>query len=95
MYFFKEYDAVKRLGIDEGKSYLKNRFAKDPSKSCMFLPTVCADKSWMHQIAATVEETISENEWTDIMVYMSSILIDNDIYVLPRGNAGLEITVKY
>ena len=68
-FFCLEYDALSRLGITDGRQFLKRRFHKLPVK---FLPTCCVGESLQGQVEAAIDEALSSGEWIDILV---SVLI--------------------
>ena len=65
--FCSEYDALSRLGITDGRQFLKRRFQKLPVK---FLPTCCVGESLQDQVEAAIDEALSSGEWVDILVGM-------------------------
>ena len=71
-FFCLEYDALSRLGITDGRQFLKRRFHKLPVK---FLPTCCVGESLQGQVEAAIDEALSSGEWIDILV---SVLITLD-----------------
>lgn len=71
-FFRLEYDALSRLGITDGRQFLKRRFHKLPVK---FLPTCCVGESLQGQVEAAIDEALSSGEWIDILV---SVLITLD-----------------
>ncbi|XP_076825187.1 E3 UFM1-protein ligase 1-like [Clavelina lepadiformis] len=74
---YLEYDAVYRLGITDAKSYLKRRL--EPSKTKpLFLKTVCVGWSLIDQVVASIEEALSNGEWTDISVLLPSSFSSED-----------------
>ena len=64
-FFSSEYDALSRLGITDGRQFLKRRFQKLPVK---FLPTCCVGESLQDQVEAAIDEALSSGEWVDILV---------------------------
>ena len=62
---FAEYDALSRLGISDGRQFLKRRFQKLPVQ---FLPTCCVGESLQDQVEAAVDEALTSGEWVDIVV---------------------------
>ncbi len=71
-YFFcSEYDALSRLGISDGRQFLKRRFQKLPVK---FLPTCCVGESLQDQVEAAIDEALSSGEWVDILVSLFACL---------------------
>lgn len=66
-----EYHAVEKLGISDAKSYLKRKFSGDQS---LFLSSVCLDVSWKDRVSATLDETVSESDWIDVMTILPTSL---------------------
>ena len=64
-----EYDALSRLGITDGRQFLKRRFQKLPVK---FLPTCCVGESLQDQVEAAIDEALSSGEWVDILVSVTA-----------------------
>ena len=69
--FSLEYDALSRLGITDGRQFLKRRFQKLPVK---FLPTCCVGESLQDQVEAAIDEALSSGEWIDVLVSVLSIM---------------------
>lgn len=65
MFAFSEYDALSRLGITDGRQFLKKRFQKS---KVQFLPTCCVGESLQDQVEASIDEALSTAEWVDILV---------------------------
>lgn len=71
-FFCLEYDALSRLGISDGRQFLKRRFQKLPVK---FLPTCCVGESLQGQVEAAIDEALSSGEWIDILVSVFANLL--------------------
>jgi len=63
--FHTEYDAVERLGIADAKSYLRKRFKNE---TIDYLGSCCVGRIVRDQIESEVDEALSMNAWTDVMV---------------------------
>ncbi|KAK3742853.1 hypothetical protein QZH41_015373, partial [Actinostola sp. cb2023] len=66
--FFKqngyiEYDALTRLGITDGKQFLKRRYHNNE----LFLPTCCVGQLLQDNVHATIDEGLSTTGWIDVM----------------------------
>lgn len=62
---YSEYDSVRRLGIGDAKSFIQKRFKGEP---ILYLSSCCAGKSLQEQVEASVEESLLQGSWIDIMV---------------------------
>ncbi|XP_066028576.1 E3 UFM1-protein ligase 1 homolog [Pocillopora verrucosa] len=72
---YVEYDALSRLGITDGRQFLKRRFHKLPVK---FLPTCCVGESLQGQVEAAIDEALSSGEWIDILPLLPSPFTPGD-----------------
>nr|XP_002122241.1 E3 UFM1-protein ligase 1 [Ciona intestinalis] len=70
-----EFDAVSRLGISDPKSYVRRRLTTNPP---LFLKSVCVGQSIVDQIMATVDETIANGDWVDMMNFLPTSFLDED-----------------
>ena len=76
MFACSEYDALSRLGITDGRQFLKRRFQKLPVK---FLPTCCVGESLQDQVEAAIDEALSSGEWVDVLVSFLCKLCIRDV----------------
>ena len=63
--FHSEYDAVERLGVADAKFYLRKRFKNE---TIDYLGSCCVGRIVRDQIESEVDEALSVNGWTDVMV---------------------------
>ncbi|XP_077864650.1 E3 UFM1-protein ligase 1-like isoform X2 [Saccoglossus kowalevskii] len=72
---YLEYDTLARLGIQDGKSYLKRRYK---SQDVLYLHTVCVGRSIQDQMDASIDEALNTNTWVDISPLLPSPFTDTD-----------------
>ena len=65
-----EYDALSRLGITDGKQFLKRRYQKEPVQ---FLPTCCVGQGVQDHVEAATDEALATTGWVDIQVKLLKI----------------------
>lgn len=63
--FLTEYDTLSRLGIPDPKSYIKKKFKSEP---LVFLSSCCVGPVISEQVQYSVDETLGQGGWLDIMV---------------------------
>ena len=63
-FVFIEYDALTRLGITDGKQFLKRRYKNNE----LFLPTCCVGQQLQDNVFASIDEGLSTTGWIDVMV---------------------------
>lgn len=74
-----EYDALTRLGINDGKSYIKRHF---PQNTPILLDSVAVGPAIIDQIDANIEEVIATSSFVDIYPLMPSVFSPEDIEIL-------------
>ncbi|XP_064606518.1 E3 UFM1-protein ligase 1-like [Liolophura sinensis] len=79
---YLEYDSVRRLGIGDAKSFIQKRFKGEP---ILYLSSCCAGKSLQEQVEASVEESLSQGLWIDIMPLLPSVFSTEDASILLTG----------
>ncbi|XP_032239292.2 E3 UFM1-protein ligase 1 homolog [Nematostella vectensis] len=77
--FFKqngyvEYDALTRLGITDGKQFLKRRYHGNE----IFLPTCCVGERVLDQADAAIDDALSSGTWVDIMPHLPTPFTPDD-----------------
>eukprot|EP00795_Rhopilema_esculentum_P017681 gene17681-9336_t len=76
-----EYDGMQRLGITDGKQFLKRRL-KEKESSLVFLQTCCVGKNIQDHIEAAIDEAITTGGWVHTKSLLPSPLTDEDIHQL-------------
>ncbi|KAH0541166.1 E3 UFM1-protein ligase 1 homolog [Cotesia glomerata] len=76
---YLEYDALTRLGINDGKSYIKRHF---PQNTPILLDSVAVGPAIIDQIDANIEEVIATSSFVDIYPLMPSVFSPEDIEIL-------------
>jgi len=66
-----EYDALARLGISDGRTFVKKHF---PNEKLLILRSAAVGPALLEQIEAAVEEAMATGKWVDIMVSTSGLL---------------------
>lgn len=64
-FLFLEFDALKRLGIDDPVLYIKNHYG---NSDVILLKSCCIGYSIQMQITAAIEEAKTSHSWVDILV---------------------------
>ena len=66
---FLEYDALRRLGIEDPKSYVKRRYCSTSEKSVMQLASCVIGETVLKELEGVVDNLHdSELEWVDVLV---------------------------
>ncbi|XP_057324396.1 E3 UFM1-protein ligase 1 homolog [Microplitis mediator] len=76
---YLEYDALTRLGINDGKSYIKRHFSQNTP---ILLESVAVGPAIIDQIDANIEEVIATNSFVDIYPLLPSVFTPEDIEIL-------------
>ncbi|XP_070550481.1 E3 UFM1-protein ligase 1-like [Ptychodera flava] len=72
---YLEYDTLARLGITDGKSYVKRKYK---SEKLVFLQSVCVGKAIRDNVEASLDEALSSNSWLDITPLLPSPFTESD-----------------
>ncbi len=72
--WFTEYDTLQRLGISDGRQFLKRRL-KQEEDSLLFLPTCCVGKTIQDHIEAVIDETMTSASWVHVKVWTQHLII--------------------
>ncbi|CAG5136377.1 unnamed protein product [Candidula unifasciata] len=79
---YLEYDTLIRLGIPDPKSYIKKKFKSEP---LVFLSSCCVGPVISEQVQYSVDETLGQGGWLDIMTVLPSVLSRKDASELLSG----------
>lgn len=72
-----EYQQLSKLGIANGKEYIKKRYAD--RKDFIYLLSCCVSDVIIDQIDAAIEEAVANNSWVDVQPLTPSPLATDDI----------------
>ena len=83
--FFKqnnyiEYQQLMKLGISDGRQYIKKRYSKE--NDLIYVSTCCVSGVIVDQIDAAIEEALANNSWVDVKPLTPAPLTNEDIYQL-------------
>ena len=70
---FAEYDTLQRLGITDGRQFLKRRLKQD-EKDLMFLQSCCVGRVIQDHIEAVIDEALTSASWVHVRVGQLSVL---------------------
>lgn len=66
-FLLSEYDTMQRLGITDGRQFLKRRL-KEQGECLVFLQTCCVGKGIQDHIEAVIDETLTSGSWVHTRV---------------------------
>eukprot|EP00794_Sanderia_malayensis_P000235 gene235-852_t len=75
---YMEYDTLQRLGISDGRQFLKRRLKQDDD-SLLFLPTCCVGKSIQDHIEAVIDEALTSSSWVHVKPLLPSPFTTEDM----------------
>ena len=74
---YLEYDAVTRIGISDPEAYIKRKFPE-----LNFLSTCCIGQQIIDQIEASIEETLINGSYIEVLPLLPSVLSTEDANLL-------------
>jgi len=74
---YMEYQQLSKVGIADGKQYIKKRYAK--RTGILYLSSCCVSDVVVDQVDAAVEEACANNSWVDVSTLVPSQLNNDDI----------------
>ena len=77
--YFLEYSNLKKIGITEPDTYVKNLFA---NQEIEYLSSSCFADYYIHQIGDDIENTINQEGYCDLSVLVNKQFINFFIFFL-------------